>query len=224
MKYAKTCTVAFAALWTLSTVGCDRGGSTTSPRRASPRMAWINQPESGRQVEEMIEVPGAGITFEVPDTLYVFKECQESEHTAGGPDGNWVPIVRCARSEQDDSGEPIALTFYLAAKDMLINERSVATLENQLTGQGFKVEEAAYYDEYLSKPGRRGIFVEFHTLDDDGFPINEIRRFMFPKDDVIFIVETEFPFSNDRSGINRDWQRINWSFQLDEDGPLYSDE
>ena len=63
MKYAKTCTVAFAALWTLSTAGCDRRGSTNSPRRASPRMAWINQPEAGRQVEDMIEVPGAGISF-----------------------------------------------------------------------------------------------------------------------------------------------------------------
>ena len=188
-------------------------------------MAWINAPQPGSQVEDTIKIPGAAVSFEVPDTLYVFKECQEASHAPEGPDGDWIPLVRCARTEADaDGGEPVALTFYLAVKDVLINERSVATLENQLTAQGLRVEEAAYYDEYLSKPGRRGILVEYQTLDDDGFPVQEVRRFMFPKDDVIFVVQTEFPFSSDRSGINRDWQRINWSFQLDEDGPLYSDE
>ena len=116
---------------------------------------------------------------------------------------------------------PLGTPVELTSKDVLINERSVATIENQLNSEGVKVEEAAYYDEYLSKPGRRGILVEYHSLDDEGFPKDAVRQFMFPKGDVLFVVQTKFPYTSDRSGINRDWQRILWNFQLDEDGPLY---
>lgn len=224
MKNTKLCILAIASFWTFSTLGCDRGNETKTPRRKSARLNWVLDPAQGSQVDNQISVPGANISFEVPDTLYVLKQCEEASHVGAGPDGDWMPVVRCRRDGSGDGEEaPVALTFYLTAKDMLINERSVATIENQLTTQGFKVEEAAYYDEYLSKPGRRGILVEYHTVDSDGFPVEYVRRFMFPKDDVLFVVQTEFPYANDRSGVDRDWQRILWNFQLDEDGPLYSD-
>ena len=76
--------------------------------------------------------------------------------------------------------------------------------------------------EYMNKPGRRGILSEYHTMDvGSGYPDREVRRFMFPKGDVIFIASVDFPYGDDRSGINSDWQRILWNFQFDEDGPLY---
>ncbi len=221
MKNSKLFIIAAAALWTTTSLGCDKSGASKTPRRKSARLNWVMQPKTGKQVENMITVPGAGITFEIPDTLYVFKECEEAAHENGGPTDDWVPIVACARADGSESGPPIALTFYATSKDVLINERSVASIENQLNSEGVKVEEAAYYDEYLSKPGRRGILVEYHSLDDEGFPKDAVRQFMFPKGDVLFVVQTKFPYTSDRSGINRDWQRILWNFQLDEDGPLY---
>ncbi|MGB1698700.1 MAG: hypothetical protein ACPHRO_02020 [Nannocystaceae bacterium] len=221
MKTAKLLILAAATFCTTTSLGCDKSGSSNSPRRKSARLNWVMQPETGTQVDNMIKVPGAGITFEIPDTLYVFKQCEEASHEASGPDSKWVPIVACSRVNGEDGDAPIALTFYATSKDMLINERSVATIKNNLNAEGVKVEEAGYYDDYLSKPGRRGILVEYHSLDDEGFPKDAIRQFMFPKGDVLFVVQTKFPYTSDRSGINRDWQRILWNFQLDEDGPLY---
>jgi hypothetical protein len=221
MKNSKLIIAAAAALLTATSLGCDKSGDSKSPRRKSARLNWVMQPSAGTQVEDKIRVPGAGVTFEIPDTLYVFRDCKEASHEKTGPSNDWTPIVQCARAEGVNDSPAIALTFYATSKDTLINERSVARIENQLNTDGVKVEEAAYYDEYLSKPGRRGVLVEYHSLDDDGFPKEAVRQFMFPKGDVLFVVQTKFPYTSDRSGIDRDWQRILWNFQLDEDGPLY---
>jgi hypothetical protein len=87
---------------------------------------------------------------------------------------------------------------------------------------GFVVDSLNYFDEYLAKPGRRGIEVVAHTVDKStGYPLREIRRFMFPKDDVVFIIHIDYEYGTDRSGINSDWERIVWSFQFQEDGPLF---
>jgi hypothetical protein len=105
---------------------------------------------------------------------------------------------------------------------MIINERSTASYKLQYEQAGFEVEEINFFDEFLSKPGRRGIEIKAHTVDaSTGYPQRQIRRFMFPKDDVVFIAHIDYPYGNDSSGINSDWERILWNFQYAEDGALF---
>ena len=141
-------------------------------------------------------------------------------------------MIEC-RNPLDEAGDELAegpsgedvLHFYVAKKDILVNERSVATLTDWYKSRGYKVESINYIEDYQSKTGRRGIETKVHQYDSEGkYPEVEIWRFRFPVDDVLFIASVEYPYGDDRSGVSNDWQRILWNFQLDEDGPLYENQ
>lgn len=221
-----------------SLTACKKEGSS---KGKSDRLRWVNRPTSGTAEDggKLIKIPGLAVDFYVPDVLYVYKDCKEASHTPEGPDKEWIPIVRCqsvetggdsdsedewdSDSEDEDTDVSRVLTIYVAEKgDTLISERSTASHQLQYEQAGFVVDSLNYFDEYLAKTGRRGIEVVAHTVDKGtGYPLREIRRFMFPKDDVMFIVHVDYEYGADRSGINSDWERIVWSFQFAEDGPLF---
>jgi hypothetical protein len=216
----------------LTVTACDKGGGGS--KKKSDRLRWVKKPTTGTAENEgkLIKIPGIAIDFYVPDVLYVYKDCKEAGHSPEGPDGKWIPVIRCtspfeSESEDDwedeDSGEERVLTIYASEKgDMIINERSTASFKLQYEQAGYEVDQLNYFDEYLAKPGRRGIEVIAHTVDKDtGYPKREIRRFMFPKGDVVFIAHVDYDYGADRSGINSDWERILWNFQYQEDGPLF---
>lgn len=227
---------AFFASACLGMTACDKSGG--SSKKKSERLRWVNKPVTGTSEQDgkIIKIPGIAVDFYTPDTLYVYKNCAEPAHTAEGPDKAWIPVIRCTspfgESDEDDewadedessSDNTRILTIFVTERaDMLINERATASLRVQYEQAGFQVEAIDYYDEYLSKEGRRGIEVRAQTIDTStGYPDREIRRFMFPKDDVVFIGHIDYPYGADRSGINRDWERILWNFQYAEDGPLF---
>ncbi len=206
----------------------------------SERLRWVDKPTNGTTADEgkTIKIPGLGVDFYTPDVLYVYKECEEATHTPDGPEKEWIPVITCSSptdrggdedeedefdDEEEEGSTPVELTFYVTPKaDMLISERAVESYKLQYQNAGFKVADITYHDEYLAKPGRRGIEVIVQTIDSEtGYPDREIRRFMFPKDDVLFIVHIDYPYGDDRSGIDSDWQRILWNFQFVEDGPLF---
>jgi hypothetical protein len=225
-----------------SLTACKKEGGSSKGK--SDRLKWVNRPTSGTAEDggKLIKIAGLAVDFYVPDVLYVYKDCKEASHTPEGPDKEWIPVVRCesieagasddsesedewdAESEEDEETDVSrVLTIYVAEKgDTLISERSTASHQLQYEQAGFVVDSLNYFDEYLAKPGRRGIEVVAHTVDKGtGYPLREIRRFMFPKDDVMFIVHVDYEYGADRSGINSDWERIVWSFQFQEDGPLF---
>ncbi|NVB36659.1 hypothetical protein G6O69_02370 [Pseudenhygromyxa sp. WMMC2535] len=209
---------------------CKKGSG--GKRGKSERLRWVDKPTSGSTEGKTIKIPDLGVTFDIPDVLYVYKSCEEPSHTPEGPDKAWVPVLRCSSPfgddggdsdewDDDDSGssETRELTIYVTEKgDTLINERATTSMGTQYQQAGFEVEEIGYFDEYLAKPGRRGIEVRAHTLDPEtGYPDQEIRRFLFPRDDVLFIAHVDYPYGDDRSGINSDWERILWYFEFVED-------
>lgn len=220
----------------LGSTACAGGGGGG---KKSPRGKWVNKPTQGSTQGKITKIPGLAITFEQPEVLYVYKECGEAHHSPESGDNNWIPVIRCSsvfgdsdgggedewsEDASDDLGddESVALTIYAAPKDAIINERSVETFRAKFQNAGFKVDEIAYHEEYMAKPGRRGIEAKIQIIDtSSGYPSREILRFMFPKDDIIFIAQIDYPFGDDRSGMMSDWQRILWNFQFDEDGPLY---
>lgn len=232
---------AFVATSAVGLTACKDGGGGG---KKSDRLKWVNRPttgavEKGQHGSTIIKIPGLGVDFYVPDVLYVYKDCKEASHSPDGPDKEWIPVVRCSsvdvssdsdsdsddwdsedEEEEDTSRE---LTIYVADKgDMLISERSTASFKLQYEQAGFVVDSLNYFDEYLAKQGRRGIEVIAHTVDKGtGYPKREIRRFMFPREDVVFILHVDYDYGADRSGINSDWERIAWGFQFVEDGPLY---
>jgi hypothetical protein len=225
----------------LSLTACKKDGGSSKGK--SDRLKWVNRPTSGTAEDngKLIKIPGLAVDFYVPDVLYVYKDCKEAGHSPEGPDKEWIPVIRCqsvdagaseSESEdewdsesEDEAEEDVSrvLTIYAAEKgDTLISERSTASHQLQYEQAGFVVDSLNYFDEYMAKPGRRGIEVVAHTVDKStGYPIREIRRFMFPKDDVMFIIHVDYEYGADRSGINSDWERIVWSFQYQEDGPLF---
>jgi len=226
----------FATACLAGVTACDKTGAAKKGK--SERLRWVNKPVTGTTEDggKFISIPGIAVDFYKPDTLYVYKDCVEATHTAEGPDKDWIPVIRCtspftgpAKGEWDDdddsgsgSGDAVLTIFAADRTDMVINERATAALTNQYEQAGFKVESINYYDEYLSKAGRRGIEIIVQTINpENGYPDREIRRFMFPKDDVVFIAHIDYGYGDDRSGINRDWERILWSFQFAEDGPLF---
>jgi hypothetical protein len=224
-----------------SLTACKKDGGGSGKK--SERLRWVNRPTSGTAEDggKLIKIPDLAVDFYVPDVLYVYKDCKEASHTPEGPDKEWIPIVRCQsveagggesesedewdseETEEGDTDVSRVLTIYVAEKgDTLISERSTASHQLEYEQAGFVVDSLNYFDEYLAKPGRRGIEVIAHTVDKStGYPLREIRRFTFPKDDVIFIVHVDYEYGADRSGINSDWERIVWSFQFQEDGPLF---
>jgi hypothetical protein len=222
---------AFVATACVGMTACDKGGG--SKKGKSERLRWVDKPTSGTAEEggKLIKIPGLAVDFYVPDVLYVYKSCAEASHGAEGPEGKWIPVIRCTSPDEessddldeDDDGGSRELTIYASEKgDTLINERSTVSMKVQYEQAGFQVQSINYFDEYLAKPGRRGIEIIAQTIDKEtGYPEKEIRRFMFPKDDVLFIIQVDYEFGADRSGINSDWERIVWNFQFAEDGPLF---
>jgi hypothetical protein len=236
-KFTSILLIALMATAGLSSTACKKDGST---KKKSDRARWVNKPTTGTTEKDgkIIKIPGLGITFYTPDVLYVYKNCVEATHTPEGPDDKWIPVIRCSSpfedssddddweseddEDSDDGGSRVLTIFVTDKSDMIINERSTASYQLQYEQAGFEVGSLNYFDEYLSKPGRRGIEVVAHTVDSDsGYPDQEIRRFMFPQDDVVFIAHVDYPYGQDRSGINSDWERILWNLQFDEDGPLF---
>ncbi|PRP96152.1 hypothetical protein ENSA7_69660 [Enhygromyxa salina] len=236
-KFTSILLIALMATAGLSLTACKKDGGGS--KKKSERARWLNKPTTGTTEKDgkIIKIPGIEITFYTPDVLYVYKDCVEASHAPEGPDAKWIPLVRCSSpfeesssdsdwdsdDEDEDEGGSRVLTIFVTDKsDMIINERSTASYKLQYEQAGFQVDSLNYFDEYLSKPGRRGIEVVAHTVDSDtGYPDQEIRRFMFPKDDVVFIAHVDYPYGQDRSGINSDWERILWNLQFNEDGPLF---
>lgn len=231
-----------------SLTACDKKGGGRKGK--SERLRWVEKPTDGKVEDtpagKVIKVP-VGVDFYIPDVLYVYRQCEEPSHSPEGEDRDWIPVIRCSyvgesagggegggdeedwESEEEDEGGASGavgtsdMTIYVTDKsDMIISERSVESYKLQYQNAGYKVVDVGYHDEYLAKPGRRGIEIVVQTIDSEtGYPDREIRRFMFPKDDVVFIAQVEYGYGDDRSGIDSDWQRILWGFQLAEDGPLY---
>src|SRR5690606_4199698 len=202
---------AFVATACVGMTACDKGGG--SKKGKSERLRWVNKPVTGTAEDEgkLIKVPGIAVDFYVPDVLYVYKSCVEASHSPEGPENAWIPVIRCTspfgsddgedswddEEEEEDSGLGGAqLTIYAAGKgDMIINERSTVSLKTQYEQAGFQIQSINYFDEYLAKPGRRGIEIIAQTVDSStGYPDREIRRFMFPKDDVLFIFHVDYAF------------------------------
>jgi hypothetical protein len=234
---------------TASISGCNKNGG--GKKGKSERLRWVEKPKDGVAEDEgkLIKIDSLGVWFYVPDVLYVYRKCEEPAHTPDGPEQEWIPVIRCTvveggGGEEEGEGEggggddwesqeedlddeggagTTDLTIYVTDKrDQIINERSVESYKLQYQNAGFKVVDIGYHDEYLAKPGRRGIEAIVQTIDTEtGYPDREIKRFMFPKDDVVFIAHIDYGYGDDRSGIDSDWQRILWAFQFVEDGPLY---
>jgi hypothetical protein len=218
-----------AAGLTTGAIACDKsGGGGGSGGRKSPRAKWVDTPKSGKTTGTRTTIPGIDVIFMKPEVLYVYKECGEASHVADGPDKGWVPVIRCESSvgageevdEFADEDESVSLTIYATHKDTVINERTVETFRSRYQQAGFVIDEIVYQEEYLSKPGRRGIYSKVHKVDSDGYPVREVQRFMFPKDDVVFIAHVDYPYGDDRSGIMNDWERILWNFEYTEEQSL----
>lgn len=229
-KFTSFLLIALMATAGLGLSACKKDGSAS--KKKSDRLRWLNKPTTGTTEKDgkIIKIPGIDITFYTPDVLYVYKNCVEASHAPEGPDAKWVPVVRCTSpfeessddSDDEEAGSRVLTIFVTDKSNMIINERSTASYQLQYEQSGFEVDSLNYFDEYLSKPGRRGIEVVAHTIDSDsGYPDQEIRRFMFPVGDVVFIAHVDYPYGQDRSGINSDWERILWNLQLNEDGPLF---
>jgi hypothetical protein len=197
---------------------CGGSGGYRKGKKTEARQ-WLERPSTGKREGNKIIIAPIGVEFEIPDTLYVFKNCDEAGHAAGeGPEKDWVPVVTCqsggaVSAADEDLGasapsgdsEPIALTFYLAPKDRPVDERAVAFYRNQYQEQGLNIEDLAYNDDYFQKTG---IFAKLQIMDEAGTTaVREIQQFMFPYGDVVFIARTEYPFGDTRA-IQQDWKSI----------------
>lgn len=242
LKLTRVLVPALFAATALTATACDKGGGGGGSKKGkSERLRWVQKPTTGTTENggKTIKIPGLGVDFYTPDVLYVYKNCEEPSHTPDGADKTWIPVITCTSpfgsddeeedwdsdEEEESDNAGAELTIYVTEKEgMLINERAKTMYETEYKQAGFEVETVEYFDEYLAKPGRRGIEILAHTLNSDtGYPEREIHRFMFPREDVLFIVHVDYPYGNDRSGINSDWERIIWNFQFVEDGPLFGE-
>ncbi|HFE45314.1 MAG TPA: hypothetical protein ENJ18_07435 [Nannocystis exedens] len=202
--------------------GCgDKGGYKGGKKSAA--YEWLESPKSGSKDGNFLKIPTLGAQLEIPETLYVFKECSETSHSPEG-DNQWVPIFRCetvggsSDSDSDDEfaepssndNEDLAMTFYLTKKTRPLDERSVAYFENDLRGKGYSVDEVAFNDSYHDK---KGIYFKYQEVNSDGDAIREIVEFMFPFKDVVFIAHMDYPFGETRS-VNADWSAIMWYFKF----------
>ncbi len=192
-----------------------RGGKKTKAR------AWLDEPSSGEKTGNKIKFPQLDLEFEIPDTLYVFKNCAEASHTAEKQgEETWVPIISCessggaASSDPDgvgdaapasDGGDAIAINFYLAPKGRPVDERAVAYYTSEYKEAGLKVEELAYNDDYFYK---NGIYAKLQVMDESGTnAVREIQQFMWPVRDVVFIARMEYPYGDTRA-VQQDWKAI----------------
>jgi hypothetical protein len=201
----------------VAVAGCSGSGGRRGKK--SPARQWLESPSSGQKNGNKFVWTQLDTVFEIPDTLYVFKNCEEASHSPEG-DNKWVPLVSCgstgtpsgdpdglgeaAPSSSGDS-EAIALTFFLAPKERPVDERAVAFFTNEYKEAGLKVEELAFNDDYFSKTG---IFAKLQIMDESGTnALREIQQFMWPVDDVLFIARMEYPFGDTRA-IQQDWKSI----------------
>ena len=191
-----------------------RGGKKTKARE------WLDEPSSGEKVGNILKFPQIDLAFEIPDTLYVFKNCEEVAHSPEKHGSeSWVPIVSCASSggsassgpdgvgeaAASDTAEAIALNFYLAPKGRPVDERAVAYYNNAYKESGLKVEELAFNDDYFYKTG---IYAKLQVMDESGTnAVREIQQFMWPVNDVVFIARMEYPYGDSRA-IAQDWKAI----------------
>lgn len=197
--------------------GCGGGGGYRGGKK-SPLRQWLDEPSRGSKDGNTFKWSQLDTTFEVPETLYVFKNCEESGHSPEG-DNKWVPLVSCSSegttvSDPDgvgdvaassDGSEAIALTFYLAPKERPVDERAVAFFNNEYKEAGLKVEELAFNDDYFQKTG---IFAKLQVMDESGTnAVREIQQFMWPVVDVLFIARMEYPFGDTRA-VQQDWKSI----------------
>ena len=228
-KVSRLAVLSFLACTLAATGACKKDGS--SSRSKSPRAKWVDSPQRGQTNGAVTRIEGLDVQFETPDVLYVYRSCAEAGHSAGGSEANWIPVISCeakepsgggdvdefgvSESDDDEFSSPLLLTIYAAPKDMVINERAVETFRAKYQNAGLRVDEIVYHENYLNKPGRRGIYSRIQIIDPDtGYPSDEIQRFIFPKGDVIFIAQVEYPSGTDRSGIVGDWERILWNFEF----------
>ncbi len=195
--------------------GCGDKGGYKGGKKSEARM-WLENPSSGAKEGNFLKFPALDLVFEIPDTLYVFKNCAESSHseeTMGSE--KWVPIVACASpgaaSDPDGvgdvsgSGEAIALTFYLAPKGRPVDERAVAYYTSEYQNAGLKVDDLSYNDDYFYKDG---IFARLQVMDESGTnAVREIQQFMWPVRDVVFIARMEYPYGDTRA-VQQDWKAI----------------
>ncbi|HRI07849.1 MAG TPA: hypothetical protein PKW35_08535 [Nannocystaceae bacterium] len=214
----KTSLLALALAVTAAAAGCgDKGGYGGGKK--SPMMKWLESPRNGTVEGNFIKIPSLGVSQEIPETRYVFKNCHEPVHSPEG-DEKWVPVIRCSSTppesgddfSQGGSGDSdaIALTFYLAKKDRPIDERAVAYFRNELSEKGYTVEDISFNDSYFDK---KGLYFKLQLVDENGTPTREIVRFMFPYEDVVFIANMDYPFGDSRS-VHRDWESIMWYFKF----------
>lgn len=218
--------VSLAALCLLAVPACkNNGGGGTSEAAA-----WVDSPSSGATAGAKISFSQLGVEFDIPDTLYVFRNCGEASHS---PDSTtkWIPVVTCRSGSEgdfefgdaddeedpfaeeeyeDESGaEAIDLTFFVTKKTRPIDERSVTWFKNKYKQAGLAVDEIAFQSDYQKK---QGIYSRLHVMDTNtNTPTREIVQFMFPRGEVVFIARMEYPFGDTRS-IDKDWQYILWNF------------
>jgi len=209
----------------LASAGCKggRGGK-------SELAHWVDEPSNGTTAGNTIKIPELGVVFTVPDTRYVFRSCSEASHTPQGSE-RWVPVITCTStagsvfgsgegaeegggdslgSEEDTASsgqEIINTTIFATHKSRPLDERSVSWMENQYQQAGLKVEELSYQADFQKKSG---IYAKLHVMD-GGTPTREILQFMFPREDIVFIARTEYPFGDSRA-IEQDWSYIVWNF------------
>ncbi|WAS96283.1 hypothetical protein [Nannocystis punicea] len=196
--------------------GCGGSGSRRKGKQSEARQ-WIDNPSSGKKEGNIIKIPQIGLEFEIPDTLYVFKNCEETGHSKGELESNpeWVTVASCSSagtsSSDEDLGasassdsEMIALTFYLAPKERPVDERAVAFYRNQYQERGLSIEDLSFNDGYFDKTG---IYAKLQVTDESGNATREIQQFMFPYGDVLYIARMEYPYGDTRA-IAQDWKSI----------------
>jgi hypothetical protein len=215
--------LALGVLCALPLAGCDKKGS----RGQSELANWIDEPTKGNKDGNKLKIPGLGVEFEEPETLYVFKSCGEASHTPDSFNREWIPVITCNSGDEGgggggeledefadddaaaDGAEPLELTFYVTKKTRPIDERAVTWFEGQFRQAGLDVGDISYQHEYHKKAG---IYAKLHVMD-GGEPTREIQQFMFPREDVVFIARMEYPFGETRS-VDSDWQAILWYFDF----------
>jgi hypothetical protein len=216
------------ALSASAVTACSKGGGGGKKSTAA---RWVDSPSSGTKEGSVIKIPKLGVTFEIPDTLYVYRQCNEASHSAQGAE-KWVPIITCsstgsssaafgeeedddpwAREDEEESSgvETLDLTVFVTHKTRPLDERSIAWFENMYKQNGFSIDEISFQHDYQKKAG---IYAKLHIIDQStGTPTREIVQFMFPREDVVFIARMEYPFGEARS-VEQDWKYILWNFNL----------
>ncbi|MCY0987469.1 hypothetical protein OV203_10065 [Nannocystis sp. ILAH1] len=216
-SFPKNVSLALALAVAAGSLTACGGSSSRRKGKQSEARKWIDNPTSGTKDGNKIKIPQIGLEFEIPDTLYVFKNCEETGHSKGELESNpgWVTIASCSSggvsSSDEDLGasassdsEAIALTFYLAPKERPVDERAVAFYRNQYQEAGLSIEDLSFNDGYFDKTG---IYAKLQVVDESGNATREIQQFMFPYGDVLYIARTEYPYGDTRA-IQQDWKAI----------------